>query len=164
MALAVQVSWPGSVTAWLLAWGLPGSLSACFAMATRAVRPRLSGCLTWCRQQRDLVPRYALEYISILGTSQLVLYVVGGLEGPSRGGGRATCRPRLCLGLSNILFNTLRLTALPLMARRSYRQESIMRLVRLLSAAALAATGCYFAVREPAAGRRGSASSWGYLA
>lgn len=71
----------GSVTAYLLAWGLSGAVAAVLGAVQARALPRPSGAPSWLRQQRDLGPRYLVENVSVSGGSQIRMYALGAIAG-----------------------------------------------------------------------------------
>ncbi|MGH3521185.1 MAG: hypothetical protein ACRDQ7_28170 [Haloechinothrix sp.] len=71
----------GSVSGFVLAWGLSGAVAAGYGCVQTRILPRSAGVRAWLRQQRDLGPRYMIENISLSGAVQLRMYGLGAIAG-----------------------------------------------------------------------------------
>lgn len=71
----------GSVSAFVLAWGLASAVAAACGCVQTGLLPRLTGTLSWLHQQRDLGTRYMVENVSMSGSVQLRMYGLGALAG-----------------------------------------------------------------------------------
>ncbi|HEU5469732.1 MAG TPA: hypothetical protein VFV67_03710 [Actinophytocola sp.] len=78
MILAAQ---HGTVVAFVLAWGLSGTLAAVYGLVQTRILPSLAGARAWLRDQRDLGPRYLVENLSNSGGSQIRMYALGAIAG-----------------------------------------------------------------------------------
>ncbi|HEU5110597.1 MAG TPA: hypothetical protein VFT95_18815, partial [Micromonosporaceae bacterium] len=78
MVLAAQ---QGTVVAFVLAWGLAGTLAAAYGLVQTRILPSLAGARSWLRDQRDLGPRYLVENLSNSGASQIRMYALGAIAG-----------------------------------------------------------------------------------
>ncbi|HET6500492.1 MAG TPA: hypothetical protein VFG87_06975 [Amycolatopsis sp.] len=71
----------GSVTAFVLAWGLSAAVAAGFGYLQTGIAPGVGAARRWLREQRDLAPRYLLENVSNSGASQVRMYGLGAIAG-----------------------------------------------------------------------------------
>ena len=78
MVVAVQ---HGSVSGFVLAWGLSGAVAAAYGCVQTGLVPRTGAARSWLHQQRDLGPRYLVENVSISGATQLRAYGLGAIAG-----------------------------------------------------------------------------------
>jgi O-antigen/teichoic acid export membrane protein len=80
MVLAAQ---QGTVVAFVLAWGLSGTVAAAYGLVQTRILPSLAGVRSWLHDQRDLGPRYLIENLSNSGGSQIRMYALGAIAGLS---------------------------------------------------------------------------------
>jgi O-antigen/teichoic acid export membrane protein len=78
LVVAAQI---GTVSAFVLAWGISGAVAAGYGCVQTRLLPRPGGARLWVHQQRDLGPRYLVENVSISGATQLRAYGLGALAG-----------------------------------------------------------------------------------
>lgn len=71
----------GSVSGFVLAWGLSGAVAAAYGCLQARLVPAPNGARSWLHQQRDLGPRYMVENGSIGGAGQLRMYGLGAIAG-----------------------------------------------------------------------------------
>jgi O-antigen/teichoic acid export membrane protein len=116
----------GSVSGFVLAWGLSGAVAAAYGCVQTRLVPRLSGVRSWLRQQRDLGPRYLVENVSNSGAGQLRMYGLGAIAGLADVG--AVRGAELLMGPFLAVLLGLGLVAVPEAAR--VLQRSPHRLLR----------------------------------
>lgn len=71
----------GTITAFVLAWGLSSAVAAAYGCVQTGVLPHAADVRGWLRQQRDLGPRYLVENVSNSGSVQLRMYGLGAIAG-----------------------------------------------------------------------------------
>jgi len=120
----------GSVSGFVLAWGLSGAVAAGYGCVQTRLRPQLAGMGGWLRQQRDLGPRYLVENVSNSGASQLRMYGLGAIAGLAEVG--ALRGAELLLGPFLALLMGLSLVAVPEAARVLRRSPHRLPLFCLL--------------------------------
>ncbi len=101
MALAVVGS-DGSAWAFVLAWGVAGSLAAVVGIAQARVLPAPSHALGWVKDHHDLSSRQVGEFLANTGSTQIVMYAAAALAGLSAAG--ALRGAQVLLGPLNVLF------------------------------------------------------------
>lgn len=134
----VFVSGSGSVSAFVLAWGLSAAVAAALGGAQAGMPPRWSGTRGWLLEQRDLGPRYLLENVSNSGASQLRMYGIGAIAGLVDVG--AIRGAELLLGPFLAVLMGLSLVAVPEAARLVRRSPHRLRQFCLFLGAAQAVT------------------------
>jgi O-antigen/teichoic acid export membrane protein len=77
----ILASQHGNVLAFVLAWGIAGTVAALYGIVQTGIRPQVTGVGHWLRQQRDLGTRYLIENVSSSGSAQIRLYGLGALAG-----------------------------------------------------------------------------------
>ncbi|MFK0289781.1 hypothetical protein ACIQU6_04710 [Streptomyces sp. NPDC090442] len=80
IVLAAQV---GTVSAFVLAWGVSAAVAAMYGCLQSGIRPRTTGARAWLRENRDLSYRYLVENVGVSGASQLRAYGLGAIVGVS---------------------------------------------------------------------------------
>jgi len=100
-----------SPRSFILIWGVSGLVAAIAGLAQTRVVPRPHEFPTWLREQRDLAPRFAGEFVGSSGLLQIALYLIGAIAGlATLGILRAAV---MLLGPLTILFQGIRLFAVP---------------------------------------------------
>jgi O-antigen/teichoic acid export membrane protein len=79
-ALAVAAG-SRSVAAFVLAWGLAGTVAAALGCVQSRRLPRPGRSVAWLHEQRELAPRYLVENVSLSAAAQLRLYGLGAISG-----------------------------------------------------------------------------------
>jgi O-antigen/teichoic acid export membrane protein len=105
----------GTVTGFVLAWGLSGAVAAAYGCVQTRLRPRPTAVLDWLRQQRDLGLRYLVENVTNSGGQQLRMYGLGAIAGLADVG--AVRGAQLLLGPFLAVLMGLSLVAVPEAAR-----------------------------------------------
>lgn len=106
-----------SVLSLVLAWGGSATVAAILGLHQARLMPRVHRTLPWLREQRDLAPRYVVEFLASNGATQVVVFAVGALAGLSvLGNLRAGL---LVLGPLNVLCQGLSLALLPRQVRKA---------------------------------------------
>ncbi|MDJ1131470.1 hypothetical protein [Streptomyces iconiensis] len=80
MVVAARV---GTVTAFVLAWGVSAAVAAVYGCFQSGIRPQLTGARQWLREHSDLGYRYLVENVGVSGASQLRAYGLGAIVGVS---------------------------------------------------------------------------------
>ncbi|GAA4673455.1 membrane protein [Pseudonocardia yuanmonensis] len=70
-----------SVSAYILAWGLSGTVAAAVGFVQARLLPKPGGTRAWLRQHRDLGVRFTAENLSTNASGQLRMYGVGAIAG-----------------------------------------------------------------------------------
>jgi O-antigen/teichoic acid export membrane protein len=65
----------------VLVWGGSATVAALLGAFQARLIPAPQRCLTWFREQRDLIPQFAMEFIAFRGALQLTSYAVGIVAG-----------------------------------------------------------------------------------
>lgn len=112
----------GSVSGFVLVWGVSGAVAAGYGCVQIGLLPRTAGMRAWLQQQRDLGPRYMIENVSNSGASQLRMYGLGAIAGLADVG--AIRGAELLLGPFLALLMGLSLVAVPEAARVLRRSPS----------------------------------------
>jgi hypothetical protein len=121
----------------MMAWGGAGSLAALIGILQARVIPAPSQIAVWLREQRALAPRFLAEFAVSSGSSQLTVYLVGGIAGLS--GAAALRAGQILLGPLNVMFMATGLVAVPEGVRfldafpARFRQASMLLSVCLAS-------------------------------
>ncbi|MGH3829538.1 MAG: hypothetical protein ACRDRS_03650 [Pseudonocardiaceae bacterium] len=114
----------------MLAWGLSGAVAAAYGCFQIRLLPRLTGVRSWCREQRDLGPRYLIENVSTSGGSQLRMYGLGAIAGLA---GVGTVRgAELLFGPFLAFMMGVSLVAVPEAVRVLQRSQRLLPLLCLL--------------------------------
>lgn len=135
MFLAVQHR---SVAAFVLAWGVAGSVAALYGCVQVGTAPRLGANWAWIRAHRDLGARYLLENLTLSGANQLRMYGLGVIVGLAAIG--AVRGAQLLLGPIVAILMGLSMVAVPEAAR------VVRRSPQRLPAFCVALGGARFAV------------------
>jgi hypothetical protein len=95
----------------ILAWGGAGSVAAVVGILQARVVPSPTTTVTWLREQRALAPRFLGEFAVSSGSSQLTVYLVGGIAGLSQAA--ALRAGQILLGPLYVMFSAVGLVAVP---------------------------------------------------
>lgn len=137
-ALGLALLGGGDVAATaLLAWGAAGAVAALYGARQTGIRIQPGEAGTWFREHRRLIPRYVLEAMASLSSSQIVLFGVGAMAGLVTLGVLRV--GQLLIGPVLVVFIGLQLVAVPQAVRAL--GVSIDRLRRLCLTAGLAMAG-----------------------
>lgn len=71
----------GSLAWLMLAWGGGAAAAAAWGIVQARLAPTPSQAILWWRSQRDLAPRFLVEFGALTGVAQLSLYGVGAVAG-----------------------------------------------------------------------------------
>lgn len=71
----------GTVAAFVLAWGVAGTIAAALGALQSGIMPSLAGIRGWLSQQRDLGLRYVVENAAKSGGAQFRMYGLGAIAG-----------------------------------------------------------------------------------
>jgi O-antigen/teichoic acid export membrane protein len=121
-----------SAPAYLLAWGLAANVAAVAGSLQSSIVPRPSSTKRWFRRQRDIAPRYVLEFLARNVANAGSMYLAAAFGGLSAAG--ALRGAQVVLGPLNILNQGLTapsITEAVRISRRSPRR--MLRMVTLLA-------------------------------
>jgi hypothetical protein len=121
----------------ILAWGGAGSIAAVAGIFQSRVLPSPSHTLSWLREQRALAPRFLGEFAVSSGTSQLTVYLLGGIAGLTQAA--ALRAGQLLLGPLNVMFMAAGLVAVPETVRFLAASPGLFRRASALLSIGLAA-------------------------
>lgn len=121
----------------ILAWGIAGSVAAAVGILQARVIPSPRMTLGWLKEQRTLAPRFLGEFAVSGATSQLTVYLVGGIAGLSQAA--ALRAGLLLLGPLNVIFMGAGLVAVPESVRFLAASPGAFRRANVLLSLGLAA-------------------------
>jgi hypothetical protein len=124
----------GSLT---FAWGGAGSIAAVAGILQARVLPSPIRTLSWVKEQRALAPRFLGEFAVSSGTSQLTVYLLGGIAGLTQAA--ALRAGQILLGPLNIIFMAIGLVAVPEAVRLLAASPGVFRRASVLASLSLAA-------------------------
>lgn len=130
-----------TVTTLVLAWGGAATFAALAGIVQSGVRPRPTETGTWLRTHRDIAPSFLMDYVMLIGASQLTLFSVGAITGLTDLG--ALRAGSVLLGPLTTVLTGARLIATPEIVRlRARAPERFLKTAVLISLAgtAVAAT------------------------
>ena len=111
IALAGAVTVPAAV----LAWGVGANVAALVAARASGVRPNFRRARAWLRDERDLWPRFASEFVALTGSWQVALIGLGAVAGLDTVGSLRAAQ--VLVGPLNVAFLSVPLVAVPESAR-----------------------------------------------
>jgi hypothetical protein len=123
--------------AFMLAWGLAANVAAAYGSVQSGVLPKPSSMGRWFRRQRDIAPRYLVEFFARNAANAGSMYLTAVFGGLSAAG--ALRGAQILLGPLNILNMGLTAPAVTEAVRISRRSPRRMLKMVALLAAALAA-------------------------
>jgi O-antigen/teichoic acid export membrane protein len=115
----------GSVSVYILAWAAAASVAAVFGAKQAGVIPRPTAARRWFLEQRDIGPRFVLEFLAINGSTQLSAYGIGVIAGLTAAG--AIRGGMILMGPLYVLVMGLRMAAVPDLVRALKRSTRAMR-------------------------------------
>ncbi len=140
-----------TVGSMILVWGGAGSVAAVTGILQAKVMPSPSTTLTWLHEQRALAPRFLGEFAVSSGTSQLTVFLVGGIAGLSQAA--ALRAGQILLGPLYVMFSAVGLVAVPESVRFLVASPAMFRRAMVLlslGVAGMAAAWGTFALFLPA--------------
>jgi len=159
------IVWIGHASVfWLtVAWGGAATVAGLVGILQARLVPRPFKASQWLRRQWDLVPRFLGEFMALIGTTQLSLYVIGGIAGLEAVG--AIRAAQILLGPVYAFSIGVRLAATPEAVRLLKRSSTkrLRRMCALLSGGLATVTLVWGLVAQFVPSRAGVAilaSSW----
>jgi O-antigen/teichoic acid export membrane protein len=126
-----------STPAYLLAWGLAANVAAVAGSLQSSILPKPSSAKRWFRRQRDIAPRYVLEFFARNVANAGSMYLAAAFGGLSAAG--ALRGAQVVLGPLNILNQGLTAPSITEAVRISRR--SPRRMLRMVTLLAIAIAG-----------------------
>lgn len=112
--LVITSGWE-STPAFILAWGLAGTVGALVGIAQSKVEPRPTRAAEWVRAHRDISARQIGEFLANTGSTQLVIYSAGAIAGLAAAG--SLRGSQVLLGPLNVAFQGIWIVGLSELVR-----------------------------------------------
>jgi O-antigen/teichoic acid export membrane protein len=121
---------PPEVWAIILAWGGAATLAALVGSLQCSVAPRVSGTISWLRQNRRLIAPFLAEFAMGYGAGQAILFAAGAISLEAAGTLRAG---QLLLGPYFVLLMGTRIAVLPEAVRIAENSAALRRMTILVA-------------------------------
>lgn len=131
-ALAIVFLTDARSIGWLIIiWGGGATIAAATGVVQSGAVPDPRRALSWWRQERELAPRFFVEFAARNGAMQAAVYCTAAIAGLAEAG--ALRAGQILLGPLNVLFMGLNLVAVPEAVRLVQSPRRLLQMTRFLS-------------------------------